>query len=210
MKKTFFKKSVAWVLTLMMVITFMPVMSFAEEGDDTSSGPAHTKSVTENEEDGTYTIALDVTGDSVKKVTRVNVVVVLDSSGSMDETEYAHTYTVSTTFGETRYGTDKESPDLSNDDDFFLLTRQGYNNNYVYTRPDEGKTAYVPTNNNNGEQYVMVNDEPVRIYRIQGNYTATTGTGGTQYGWYNNSFVRVYYNNGTWYRTRTWSYGRDC
>ena len=38
-------------------------------------------------------------------------------------------------------------------------------------------------------------------------YSEATGTGGTQYGFYNNEYVRIYYNNGTWYRTRSWSWG---
>ena len=47
------------------------------------SEPPHTKGLTDNE-DGTYTLSLDVVGESERKPNPVNVIVILDHSGSMD------------------------------------------------------------------------------------------------------------------------------
>ena len=74
------KRISAWLLALVMVISLVPSRAFAAAGDV----PAHSKTVTDNG-DGTYTIALNVTGETEKKVTKVNVVIVLDTSGSMSE-----------------------------------------------------------------------------------------------------------------------------
>ena len=45
--------------------------------------PAHEKTRTSNN-DGTYKISLSVTGDVTKKPNKANVIVILDSSGSMN------------------------------------------------------------------------------------------------------------------------------
>ncbi len=67
--------------------------------------PSHEKKLIDNG-DGTFTLELNVTGDAEKAVTKVNVVVVLDVSGSMDydtgETEV--TYTATDTNGSNLYG----------------------------------------------------------------------------------------------------------
>jgi pilin isopeptide linkage protein/uncharacterized repeat protein (TIGR01451 family) len=46
--------------------------------------PTHTKNLTDNQ-DGTYTLSLDVVGDSEKKPNNINVVVIVDTSGSMTQ-----------------------------------------------------------------------------------------------------------------------------
>ena len=69
-----------------------------EEGDV----PEHEKNLTDNK-DGTYTLELTVTGESEKQVNKVNVIVILDVSGSMDSntgnTEVIYTPTNSTSIG---------------------------------------------------------------------------------------------------------------
>jgi pilin isopeptide linkage protein len=55
-------------------------VAFAAAG----SIPTHTKLLTDNH-DGTYTLSLDVVGESERKPNPVNVIVILDHSGSMDE-----------------------------------------------------------------------------------------------------------------------------
>ena len=83
MKKTIFKKSLAWVLTLMMVITFMPSVVFAAPGD----APKNDKTVVLNEDDGTYEIELSITGEALVEEEQtagsVNVLLVYDVSQSM-------------------------------------------------------------------------------------------------------------------------------
>ena len=67
--------------------------------------PAHEKILQAND-DGTYTIALTVTGDAEKKPTKANVIVVFDTSSSMNtatgNTEV--TYTPTDAVGGTLYG----------------------------------------------------------------------------------------------------------
>ena len=73
------KKLLAIILTLVMIFGLVPQTAFAAAGQT----PAHTKNITNNN-DGTYTISLDVVGDSEKKPNPVNVIVILDRSGSMN------------------------------------------------------------------------------------------------------------------------------
>ena len=83
MKKTIVKKSLAWLLTLMMVITFMPSVVFAAPGD----APKNDKTVVLNEDDGTYEIELSITGEALVEEEQtagsVNVLLVYDVSQSM-------------------------------------------------------------------------------------------------------------------------------
>ena len=76
--KNFLRRLCVLALTVALVLPGVPMTAYADAGDE----PDHSKVVTADK-DGGYTIALDVTGDSEKAVTKVNVVVVLDSSGSM-------------------------------------------------------------------------------------------------------------------------------
>ena len=73
-----------WTWALALVATFALVLglstvAMAAAGDT----PPHTKILTDNE-DGTYTLSLDVVGESERKPNPVNVIVILDHSGSMD------------------------------------------------------------------------------------------------------------------------------
>ena len=73
------------LLSFMMVWTMIPGLflsstAYAAAG----STPPHTKNLTDNH-DGTYTISLDVVGESERKPNPVNVIVIMDHSGSMDE-----------------------------------------------------------------------------------------------------------------------------
>nr|MBQ4454067.1 VWA domain-containing protein [Clostridia bacterium] len=83
------------VLLLMMAVSLVPKVTLAAAGDP----PAHSKTLTVNN-DGTYTIALSVTGDSEKEPNKANVIVVFDTSSSMNtatgNTEITYTPTDST------------------------------------------------------------------------------------------------------------------
>ena len=88
MKKKFVKKSLAWLLALMMVITFMPTGVMAEDGDETVQ-PATLeagKTIDYERDDGAYEIELSVKGDSnpaQQATNSVNVLLVYDVSQSM-------------------------------------------------------------------------------------------------------------------------------
>ena len=77
------KRLFSMLLSTMMVFNMAPVnlTAYAAAGDT----PAHTKTLTDNK-DGTYTLSLDVVGESEKKPNNVNVIVIFDKSGSMNST----------------------------------------------------------------------------------------------------------------------------
>ncbi len=73
----------ALVITLIAVVALL-VGGITLANAAAGQTPAHSKTLTANP-DGTYTIALNVTGDSERKVQKVNVIVIVDRSGSMGE-----------------------------------------------------------------------------------------------------------------------------
>lgn len=81
------------ILSLAMVFTTIPLTAFTAQADDaapassTEGVPTTTKTVTPNG-DGTYNIKIGVKGAQVtsQNITKANVVVVMDTSGSMDNT----------------------------------------------------------------------------------------------------------------------------
>ena len=168
-------KSVSIItLVLSLMVLFTCVFSTSALAEDPAPTPTPTprppeKTLDDSRKDGTYTIALNVTGNAEKKPTNVNVIVIVDVSGSMGSAATSQTtYTKSNNYNNNMYGTWEENPDVHSDDDFFELTRRGYNNNYVYTYASSGSTAYVPTNNNNGTQYGLVDGEYVQLTRRGG------------------------------------------
>lgn len=141
------------VLTLALILAFTAT-AWAAAGDP----PAHAKYVAQNP-DGTYTIALDVTGESEKTITKVNVVVVLDSSGSMDEntgnTEVTYTPTNSTGgnyYQNNLYGLI--------DGEYVLLSRRGGQNNRTFWY-NNGTTQYT------GQRYTRQLENQTRMEAAQ-------------------------------------------
>ena len=81
------RKFMAWIMSIMMIATMMPTMAFAEgESGGTTVSPAHTKTIKKNQ-DGTYTLKLDVKGavSSTSTKPKVDLVIIADVSGSMKE-----------------------------------------------------------------------------------------------------------------------------
>ncbi|MBQ5953704.1 MAG: Cna B-type domain-containing protein, partial [Lachnospiraceae bacterium] len=97
--------------------------------------PAHDKVLTVND-DGTYTIALNVTGDSEKQIQKVNVIVIVDRSNSMNSDSGTGAYVSSTQNGTNMYGLV--------DGEYVQLTRtdNGYwaNPRYTYTVTSTGES----------------------------------------------------------------------
>ena len=181
------KRVWAWLAAALAVFAIVMFGTNAALALPEGQSPAHDKQLIVNS-DGTYTIALNVTGDAVKDPQKVNVIVIIDRSGSMADSSGTSevTYTPNNQTGTTRYGTDKADPDVHNDDDFFPLTRRGYANNYVYTYASQGSTAYAPTDANNGTQYGLVDGNYVQLTRRGGGffspyYWTYGGNPGTQY-----------------------------
>ena len=81
-KKRIGRKLFCLVVSLVMIMTLIPRTSmdlaYAAAGDT----PVHSKNVRDNG-DGTYTISLDIVGDAEKKPNNINVIVIMDTSGSM-------------------------------------------------------------------------------------------------------------------------------
>ena len=82
--KQIIKKYCALLIALAMVLPVMSVRAFAAAQPSTKDGPAVEKIVTDNG-DGTHKIKLELTGkvNTTHEVTKANVLVVLDLSGSM-------------------------------------------------------------------------------------------------------------------------------
>ena len=75
------RKLFSWLMVLCMVFS---TGAFTVQTASAAVGgpPPHAKTLTDNQ-DGTYTLSLNVTGESIKKPNNVNVIVILDRSGSM-------------------------------------------------------------------------------------------------------------------------------
>ena len=75
-----------------------------------------------------------------------------------------------------------------------------YTANYTYTSTTQ--------NQNNTTYYGLSSGSYVALTKANYLYTPYSGTptSGTYYGYYDGAFVQLYYNNGTWYRTRSWNY----
>ena len=102
-----------------------------------AGAPSVLKKVTYNG-DGTYQISLDVKGDSEKNYNKANVIVVLDSSGSMDEGTGTGRYYQSNTYGYTMYG-------LVNDRYVQLTRHYSYSSGYYYTYTDSNNQTQTYT-----------------------------------------------------------------
>ena len=88
----------AWVVALVAALAVVVGgigVAFAAVGDT----PPHAKTIKDNK-DGTYTVALNVKGDAEKKPSKANVIVIFDTSSSMNtstgNTEVTYTPTSST------------------------------------------------------------------------------------------------------------------
>ena len=101
------KKVLSLLLAALMIVGLvMPSGALAPSAKAAAGDePAHEKTVTANG-DGTYTIALNVTGDSEKQIQKVNVIVIVDRSGSMgeDSGNTTTTYTATNQNGNNLYG----------------------------------------------------------------------------------------------------------
>ena len=143
--------------------------------------PAHSKSIGDNH-DGTWKLALDVTGDSEKKPQHVNVIVIVDRSGSMGH----NTDTTTTTY----------TPTSGNGNNLY-----GYvDGEYV---PLDRRYDYVPydgTPTNNGTTYYgRYNNRYVNLYYNNGTwYRTRNGYGWTGYS-YSNPYTGTFYTYDRYY-----------
>ena len=133
-----------FVLSFMMAWTMIPGFflanaAYAAAGDT----PAHAKLLADNH-DGTYKLALSVTGEAERKPNNTNVIIILDNSGSMAENtgNTEETYTPSTRNWSDMYG----SYDGEN---FFPIYRHGsgrwWDPYYYTTGQSSSSTVYEGT-----------------------------------------------------------------
>ena len=144
--------------------------------------PAHQKLVEPNG-DGTYKISLNVTGDAEKKAQKANVIVVFDSSSSMNTStgNTETTYTPTTANSGTQYG--------EVNGEYVELRREQVNYIPVEGTPSGGSTTY----------YGYYNNNYVRLYYNNGTYYRTrSGNGWTGYR-YSNPYTGTFYLNQTVY-----------
>lgn len=103
------RRAMTLLLSLAMIITYMPmsmITAYAAVGDT----PAHTKKIGPNG-DGTYTVSLDVVGDSEKKPNNVNVIVIFDRSGSMNDTRMSAAKTAVNNLARSLFAYNQSDPD---------------------------------------------------------------------------------------------------
>ena len=95
-----------WILSGLFLITgsLYGINSYINvRADENPPVPSREKKLINNN-DGTYTLSLDVVGDADKAVNKANVIVILDTSGSMDEETNASGYEPSNSNGTNMYG----------------------------------------------------------------------------------------------------------
>ena len=156
-----------FVLSLAMAWTMIPGLIGSTVYAAAGNVPDHSKTLIKND-DGTYTIALSVTGDA-EKVTqpvKTNVIVILDTSGSMDEgtgnTEV--TYTPSDQNDRNMYGTNDGGQT------YFRIYRRGWWPDYYYTTTPDGQTRY------NGTRYLRQEANQTRLEAAQSAINNLAGT----------------------------------
>ena len=106
--------------------------------DKNSNGTPLRSKVLRDNGDGTYTLSLDVTGDSEKITPKVNVIVIVDRSGSMGESSGTGAYVAANDTSDNRFG-------LVNGQ-YIRLTREGtnnYNRTYWYTNSAGERVQYT-------------------------------------------------------------------
>lgn len=146
-KSPIWDRFLAILMTFVMIMGYIPIMSWAAVGDV----PDHDKFLAAND-DGTYTLALNVTGDAEKNPQKVNVIVIVDRSNSMNQQSGTGAYVASNQNATTMYGLiDGEYRLLERRSGFFQRTTYWYNDTqytgqrYIYdntaTRIDATRAA---------------------------------------------------------------------
>ncbi|MBR2792400.1 MAG: Cna B-type domain-containing protein [Erysipelotrichaceae bacterium] len=130
------KKVLKSLLSVIMCISILQILNLGTRVHAASGDvPDHDKTLTVNE-DGTYTIALNVTGDSEKQIQKVNVIVIVDRSGSMGSQSGTGAYVPSSQNGTNMYGlVDGEYVGLTRTDNGYWA-----NPRYTYTVTSTGES----------------------------------------------------------------------
>ena len=167
------KKGIAWILALMLVLSMAPSV-FAAEGDESGESVTQSKYRVENPEanddgslymnkqfsvnnDGTGVITLEsyVRGDIVTSSKPTDIVLVLDQSGSMDNTiEKVATYKEYTGKKNREYEQNKDKLYVKNGDEYVKLSVEKewisewiFDGYYKYTYTAENKTVTSKNHN---------------------------------------------------------------
>lgn len=197
------KKGIAWILALMLVLSMAPSV-FAAEGDESGESVMQSKYRAENPEanddgslymnkqfsvnnDGTGVITLEsyVRGDVVTSSKPTDIVLVLDQSGSMDNTiEKVATYKEYTGKKNREYEQNKDKLYVKNGDEYVKLSVEKewisewiFDGYYKYTYTAENKTVTsknrntVPDLSTFGTVYVKQNAEQTRLNMLKESVT---------------------------------------
>ena len=197
------KKGIAWILALMLVLSMAPSV-FAAEGDESGETATQSKYRTENPEanddgslymnkqfsvnnDGTGVITLEsyVRGDVVTSSKPTDIVLVLDQSGSMDDTlGKVATYKEYTGKTNGEYDWNKNKLYVKNGDEYVKLSVEKewisewiFDGYYKYTYTAENKTVTsknrntVPDLSTFGTVYVKQDVEQTRLNMLKESVT---------------------------------------
>ena len=197
------KKGIAWILALMLVLSMAPSV-FAAEGDESGESVTQSKYRVENPEanddgslymnkqfsvnnDGTGVITLEsyVRGDIVTSSKPTDIVLVLDQSGSMDNTiEKVATYKEYTGKKNREYEQNKDKLYVKNGDEYVKLSVEKewisewiFDGYYKYTYTAENKTVTsknrntIPDLSTFGTVYVKQDAEQTRLNMLKESVT---------------------------------------
>ncbi|MBQ9828651.1 MAG: hypothetical protein IJM62_08200 [Lachnospiraceae bacterium] len=176
------KKIIAVVLTLFMVISAVHVFFPAQEAEAAiSDAPATEKKLIDNG-DGTYTLALSVTGEAesstVTQATKANVVLVIDTSSSMNQSSGTTTPIEYTEF--TGEGT--QTGPGGGGTQYYGIDEEGeYTRVYWRNTVQNGTSHWRLTNSSTGPQYtgtVYTRSGGNAISRLEAEKDALTKDGG--------------------------------
>lgn len=158
------QRALAFLLCLLMVATLLPVMgASAAEGDVSATGVELNKTLT-LQNDGTYTINLEayatgtVTTTTVTEPVPTDFVLVLDQSGSMDDSITSYTYTAQASQGYSYSSLRNQTLYYKDGDAYYQVQRRYYSTGFIFTT----------------EHYYLYYQKDGTTYYLSGTGTTTT------------------------------------
>lgn len=155
-RSRFFERVLTGLVVVMALIGILGTVGVTSAyADDVTTAPQYTKSLASNN-DGTYTLSLSVTGKSSSSSStgKADVIVVLDTSGSMGDKETSTTLS----YAKVNWGHEDDSYGLVNDE-YVSLTQAGWgwNTYYYYTDSNGQQQTY------SGTRYYQTYAETTRL-----------------------------------------------
>ena len=166
-------RALAFLLCLLMAVSLLPVMGAnAAVGDVSATGVELNKTLTLQNNDGTYTITLEafatgtVTSETVTEPVPTDFVLVLDQSGSMAKTLTSYTYTAER----------KQDYSYSNYSGKKLYYKDGDTYYQVYRYRNDSNSKYYLRYKKNGTYYYLASGDPTTEQNKASSASRSSGT----------------------------------